>query len=81
MEGEKASVSVDVDKRLLLKFKSMCVLREVTMSEEIEKMIGEWIRKKGGVQPLPKTPSVSPSEPAEAEESSEADHKEKDIKA
>jgi len=44
-EGPKASVSVDVDKQLLLKFKSMCVLKEVTMSEEIEKMIKEWVEK------------------------------------
>jgi hypothetical protein len=43
MEEEKASLSVEIDKDVLLKFKSMCVLREHTMAEEIEKMISDWV--------------------------------------
>ena len=43
-EKERSTLSVEVDKELLLKFKSMCVLREHTMSEEIEKMISDWVQ-------------------------------------
>ena len=47
-EKEKSSLSVDIDKDILLKFKSMCVLREHTMSEEIEKMISDWVELNKG---------------------------------
>lgn len=42
-EKPLASLSVEIDKELLLKFKSLCVLKEHTMSEEIEKMISDWV--------------------------------------
>ena len=42
-EREKATLSVEIDKELLLRFKSMCVLRERTMSEEIEHMLRDWV--------------------------------------
>jgi hypothetical protein len=47
MEG-KSSVSVDIDKQLLLKFKSICVLKELTMSGEIEKMVRQWVSEHDG---------------------------------
>ncbi len=54
MEGIKTSVSVDIDKQLLLKFKSICILKETTMSEEVEKMVREWVQKsEGSAAPKP----------------------------
>jgi hypothetical protein len=44
-EKEKASTTVDIDKELLLKFKSICVLKEVTMSDIIEELVREWVAK------------------------------------
>ena len=62
MEGkEKSSLSVDIDKELLLKFKSMCVLREHTMSEEIEKMISDWVELNKGEPASPRTGAPKPS--------------------
>lgn len=46
MEGnERASTTVEIDKELLLIFKSICVLKELTMSEVIEEMIRDWVVK------------------------------------
>jgi hypothetical protein len=86
MDGSKTSVSVDVDKQLLLKFKSLCVLKEVTMSEEIEKMVREWVQNNEGVQNTPPTATASTETPVEQPESSTEisdeieDQVEKDIK-
>ena len=44
-EKEKASTTVDIEKELLLKFKSICVLKEVTMSDIIEELIRGWVAK------------------------------------
>jgi hypothetical protein len=52
-EREKASTTVEIDKELLLKFKSICVLNELTMSEVIEEMVGDWVSKNEGKR-LPK---------------------------
>ncbi len=70
MDVNKTSVSVDVDKQLLLKFKSLCVLKEVTMSEEIEKMIREWVQNNEGVQNTPPTAAPSTETPVEQPKSS-----------
>ena len=70
MDGPKASVSVDIDKQLLLKFKSMCVLKETTMSEEIEKLVRDWVAKDGNTQMLQGSqqaqPAAAQNPPAEA---------------
>ena len=58
-EKEKASLSVDINKDTLLKFKSMCVLREHTMGEEIEKMITDWVA-------LNQNPNAAPVKKPEA---------------
>jgi len=68
-EKQKSSLSVDIDKEILLKFKSMCVLREHTMSEEIEKMISDWVELNKG-EPRP-TDSGAPK--AEQETSKPAE--------
>ena len=44
-EKEKASTTVDIEKELLLKLKSICVLKEVTMSDIIEELMREWVAK------------------------------------
>ena len=62
-EKQKSSLSVDIDKEILLKFKSMCVLREHTMSEEIEKMISDWVELNKGEPASPGRASTS--KPAE----------------
>lgn len=60
-EKPLASLSVEIDKELLLKFKSLCVLKEHTMSEEIEKMISDWVS-------INQSPGSAASEKAPAEE-------------
>lgn len=50
-ESEKASTTVEIDKELLLKFKSICVLNELTMSEVIEEMVRGWVSKNEGKKP------------------------------
>ena len=64
MEKEKSSLSVEIDKDLLLKFKSMCVLREHTMAEEIEKMISDWVSLNKDVEETPKPESPPANQPA-----------------
>jgi len=61
-EKEKSSLSVDIDKELVLKFKSMCVLREHTMSEEIEKMISDWVELNKGEPRSPESGTPKPTE-------------------
>ena len=55
-EREKASTTVEIDKELLLKFKSLCVLKEVTMSDEIEKMVRDWVARNEGAKPAAPEP-------------------------
>jgi len=63
-EREKATLSVEIDKELLLRFKSMCVLRERTMSEEIEHMLRDWVElnhdQKTVVSPKPQQKNPEP---------------------
>ena len=83
MGEEKASLSVEIDKETLLKFKSMCVLREHTMAEEIEKMISDWVslnQNPDQASPKPKPaeqteqkPAGKPEEAAGGEASGEED--------
>jgi hypothetical protein len=60
-EREKASTTVEIDKELLLKFKSICVLREVTMSDEIEEMVREWVARNEGAGPAAPETAGEPS--------------------
>ena len=73
-EKEKSSLSVDIDKELLLKFKSMCVLREHTMSEEIEKMIADWVELNRGEPISPESGTPKPdAQPKQAEQPPESE--------
>lgn len=42
---EKIRTTVTIDKKLFLKFKSVCALNELRMSEEIEKLIKKRIEE------------------------------------
>ena len=42
-EDETITTTIEVNKELFLKFKSICVLRELKLSEIIEKMIRKWV--------------------------------------
>ncbi len=44
---EKTTTTIEVDKELFLKFKALCVLRELKISSEIEKMIRSWVEERG----------------------------------
>ena len=44
---EKTTTTIEIDKELFLKFKALCVLRELKISGEIEKMINQWVGDKG----------------------------------
>ncbi len=65
-EREKASTTVEIDKELLLKFKSLCVLKEVTMSDEIEEMVRDWVARNEGAKPAAPEPG---GETAQGDES------------
>ena len=41
--GETITTTIEVDKELFLKFKALCVLKELKISGEIEKLIGKWV--------------------------------------
>ena len=78
---EKSSISVDIDKQLLLKFKSICVLKELTMSGEIEKMVRDWVTENEGSAPPESAPAPEPPEEGSGELSDEIEEQaEKDIK-
>lgn len=65
MEEPKTPLSVDIEKQILLKFKSMCVLKETTMSEEVESLIREWVQKNDGTTAQkPEQPSSTEQRPA-----------------
>ena len=40
---ETITTTIEVDKELFLKFKALCVLKELKISGEIGKMIGRWV--------------------------------------
>jgi len=44
-EPETITTTIEVNKDIFLKFKALCVLREVTISSMIEKMIKRWIEE------------------------------------
>jgi hypothetical protein len=43
--GEKITTTIEVDKELFLKFKSLCVLKQLKMSGVIEESIKNWVEK------------------------------------
>ena len=43
--GEKTTTSIEVDKELFLKFKSLCVLKQLKMSGVIEELIKDWVER------------------------------------
>ncbi len=82
--GRKASISVDIDKEILLKFKSLCILKETTMSEEIEKMVREWVAdNKGSSKITEKEPEWEESEESEpaADDDALSDDLEDDVES
>ena len=42
---ETITTTIEVDKELFLKFKALCVLKELKISAEIEKMIRRWVEE------------------------------------
>ena len=41
--SETTVTTIEVEKELFLKFKALCVLKELKMSAQIEKMIRQWV--------------------------------------
>ena len=44
-EEETITTTIEVNKELFLKFKAICVLKELKLSGEIEKMIRGWVEE------------------------------------
>ena len=44
-EPETITTTIEVSKDLFLKFKALCVLKELKISGEIEKMIRRWVEE------------------------------------
>ncbi len=42
---EKITTTIEVDKELFLKFKSLCVLKQLKMSDVIEESLKNWVEK------------------------------------
>jgi len=42
-EASTITTTIEVDKETFLKFKALCVLKELKISAEIEKLIRRWI--------------------------------------
>lgn len=42
-EEETITTTIEVNKEIFLKFKAICVLKELKLSGEIEKMIKGWV--------------------------------------
>ena len=42
-ESSTITTTIEVDKETFLKFKALCVLKELKISAEIEKLIKRWI--------------------------------------
>ena len=65
---EKTTTTIEIDKELFLKFKALCVLRELKISGEIEKMIRGWVSERGtdvaASDPNQKKLSMIPDAPA-----------------
>ncbi len=69
-ESGKTTTTIEIDKELFLKFKALCVLRELKISGEIEKMIRLWVDERGtdvaATKPGQKKLSNVPKPPAKA---------------
>jgi hypothetical protein len=65
---EKTTTTIEIDKELFLKFKALCVLKELKISGEIEKMVRSWVDERGtdvaASNPNQKKLSTIPSTPA-----------------
>lgn len=76
---EKTTTTIEVDKELFLKFKALCVLRELKISSEIEKMIREWVGKNGtgiaATNPNQKKLVETPNPPKKAPKEAPAEEK------
>ena len=44
-ETETITTTIEIEKDLFLKFKSQCVLKELKISEVIQKMIERWVKE------------------------------------
>ncbi len=44
-EAETIITTIEANKDLFLKFKALCVLKELKLSGEIEKMIRKWVEE------------------------------------
>ncbi len=44
-ENETITTTIEVNKELFLKFKALCVLKELKISAEIEKLIRKWVEE------------------------------------
>ncbi len=44
-EPDTITTTIEIDKELFLKFKALCVLKELKISGEIEKMIRKWVEE------------------------------------
>ncbi len=44
-EPETITTTIEIDKQLFLKFKALCVIKELKISGEIGKMIIRWVEE------------------------------------
>ena len=44
-QPETVTTTIEVEKELFLKFKALCVLKELKISGEIEKLIRRWVEE------------------------------------
>lgn len=42
---ETITTTIEINRELFLRFKAICVLKELTLSGEIEKMISDWVSR------------------------------------
>jgi hypothetical protein len=74
-ESGKTTTTIEIDKELFLKFKALCVLRELKISGEIEKMIRSWVEERGtdvaATKPGQKKLASIPKPPAKASRGSQ----------
>ena len=50
-KAETITTTIEIDKELFLKFKALCVLKEETLSGEIEKLIKKRVDQLSGTLP------------------------------
>jgi hypothetical protein len=46
---DKFQTSIEINKNIFIKFKALCALKNLKMSEEIEKMIKKRLDEEGGL--------------------------------